>query len=104
MAGKGSGESITIEKANGETVTLEKRADGQLSVKTSKDPTCIRVYSAEVFCWHLGIWILFLIAVELLLADSDRICTDGAYMDSIADTSYSREHEHGNCSKTALFE
>ena len=55
VAGKGSGESITIEKANGETVTLEKRADGQLSVKTSNDPTCIRVYSAEVFCWHLGI-------------------------------------------------
>ena len=39
-----------------------------------------------------------------LLADSDRICTAGAYMDSIADTSYSRDHEHGNCSITALFE
>ena len=30
-----------------------------------------------------------------ILADSDRICTDGAHMDSITDTPDSRDHEHG---------
>ena len=37
-----------------------------------------------------------------ILADSDRICTDGAHMDSIADTPYSRDHEYGGGSITAL--
>ena len=37
-----------------------------------------------------------------LLADSDRNGSDGTYMDSIADTPYSRDHEYGGGSITAL--
>ena len=54
-AGDTSGETITLTRTNGVTVTISKRADGQLAVKTSNDPNCTMVISADMFCRDIGI-------------------------------------------------
>ena len=47
---------ITLNRLNGTTVTISKRADGQLAVKSSNDPNCTHVISADLFCRSLGLW------------------------------------------------
>lgn len=47
---------ITLNRSNGTTVTISKRADGQLAVKSSNDPNCTHVISADLFCRSIGLW------------------------------------------------
>lgn len=47
---------ITLNRSNGITVTISKRADGQLAVKSSNDPNCTHVISADLFCRSIGLW------------------------------------------------
>ena len=47
---------ITLNRSNGTTVTISKRADGQLAVRSSNDPNCTHVISADLFCRSIGLW------------------------------------------------
>ena len=47
--------TIAIEKSDGTKVTISKRADGQISVKSSKNPNCTIVIPPDLFCSEIGV-------------------------------------------------
>lgn len=50
VAGKKVGEALKLERSNGVTVSIQVRADGQVEIKSSDQPTRSSVMSIDYFC------------------------------------------------------